>query len=69
MVRGELNPTPLDVRGDIAPTLLSQVEVFDASLVVVGARERRGLTRRLGLGSVSRRLVRHAPSAVLVVRA
>jgi nucleotide-binding universal stress UspA family protein len=69
VVRGELNLTPLDVRGDIAPTLLRQADVLDASLLVVGARERRGLTRRLGLGSVSRRLVRHAPSAVLVVRA
>jgi nucleotide-binding universal stress UspA family protein len=67
IVRGEVNPTLLDTRGDIAPTLLRQAEALDASLVVVGAHERRGLTRRIGLGSVSRRLVRGAPSAVLVV--
>ena len=65
--RGQVNPTLFDARGDVAPTLLGEAAARDASLVVVGARERRGLTRRLGLGSVSRALVRRIPSAVLVV--
>lgn len=56
------------VRGDIADTILRQAAAREAGLIVVDARERPGFTSRLGLGSVSRKLVRRAPTAVLVVR-
>jgi nucleotide-binding universal stress UspA family protein len=68
IVRGELSPSAVEARADIAPALLAEAEALDASLIVFGARERHGLTARLGLGSVSRKLVRRAPMAVLVVR-
>jgi nucleotide-binding universal stress UspA family protein len=54
--------------GDIASALLAEAVAQAADLIVVGARQRQGLTGRLGLGSVSRKLVRRAGSAVLVVR-
>lgn len=57
------------VRGEAAPALLALQQEQDADLVIVGARERRGLAQWLGLGSVSRKLVRRIPTAVLVVRA
>lgn len=56
------------VRGETVPEILAQVRALGAGLIVVGARERSGLTGRLGLGSVSRKLVRRAEPAVLVVR-
>jgi nucleotide-binding universal stress UspA family protein len=56
------------IRGEVAPVLLEEAAALDAALVVVGARERHGLAGRLGLGSVSRKLVRRIPSAILVVR-
>jgi nucleotide-binding universal stress UspA family protein len=68
VLRGVLNPTLLEEQSDIAPTLLHHAERVDASLIVVGAREHRGVACWFGLGSVSRKLVRRAPCSVLVVR-
>jgi nucleotide-binding universal stress UspA family protein len=68
IARGELIPSMLEARADIAPTLLAEAEALNADLIVVGAREHRGLPVRLGLGSVSRKIVRRAQMAVLVVR-
>jgi nucleotide-binding universal stress UspA family protein len=68
VVRGELRPSAFEDRADVAPALLAEAESLGADLIVVGARERPGFTARLGLGSVSRKLVRRAPMAVLVVR-
>jgi nucleotide-binding universal stress UspA family protein len=49
------------------PAILGHAERVRARAVVLGSRGRRGATRLL-LGSVSRRIVRRAPCAVLVVR-
>lgn len=68
VIRGELHPSVMEPRADVVPALLAEAKALDASLMVVGAREHHGLTARLGLGSVSRKLVRRAPMAVLVVR-
>lgn len=68
VVRGLLSPSLTESRADVAPTLMAEAEALDASLIVVGARERHGPAVRLGLGSVSRKIVRRAPTAVLVVR-
>ena len=68
IIRGELQPSPLEARSDVAPALLAEADAVDASLIIVGGRERRGFTARLGLGSVSRKVVRRATGAVLVVR-
>jgi nucleotide-binding universal stress UspA family protein len=54
--------------GDTASALLAEAVAQVVDLIVVGARERHGLAGRLGLGSVSRKLVRRASGAVLVVR-
>ena len=56
------------VRGAAAPEILAGARTPGAGLIVTGARERRGVTGRLGLGSVSRKLVRRADAAVLIVR-
>lgn len=53
--------------GDPAAELLMAVRSAEADLVVVGTRGRTGL-RRLVLGSTARRVLRHAPVSVLVVR-
>lgn len=68
VIRGEVWPSAFEARADIAPALLAEAAALGADLIVVGAREHPGLTARLGLGSVSRKLVRRAPMAVLVVR-
>jgi nucleotide-binding universal stress UspA family protein len=59
---------PRLLAGDVASELLATAVEIGADLIVVGARERRGMTARLGLGSVSRKLVRRAEHSVLVVR-
>lgn len=56
------------VRGEAAPAILAEAEALDARLIVVAAREHHGVMGRLGLGSVSRKLIRRASGAVLVVR-
>lgn len=58
----------LVLRGDAGDTLLETAAERGTCLIVVGARERSGLGGWLGLGSVSRKLVRRTGSAVLVVR-
>lgn len=68
VIRGDLRPSAFETRADIAPALLEAAEALGADLIVVGAREQTGVTAKLGLGSVSRKLVRRAPGAVLVVR-
>jgi nucleotide-binding universal stress UspA family protein len=68
VVRGELRPSAFEARADVAPALLAEAAALGADLIVVGAREQPGVAARLGLGSVSRKLVRRAPMAVLVVR-
>ncbi len=68
VIRGDLRPSALESRADIAPAVLAEAVALGADLVVVGAREQTGLTAKLGLGSVSRKVVRRAPMAVLVVR-
>lgn len=55
--------------GDVAEELMRAAADLAADLIVVGARERGGLIGRLGLGNVSRKLVRRAACSVLVVRA
>jgi nucleotide-binding universal stress UspA family protein len=67
----KLTPTRVDERieaGDAGPTIcdVAQELAVDAVVVGSGARHRRGLLRH---GSVAEHLVRHAPCAVLVVRA
>ena len=54
--------------GDVASELLAIAAEIEADLIVVGAREQHGMLARLGLGSVSRKLVRRAGCSVLVVR-
>jgi len=54
--------------GDVAGELLRAATEIAADLIVVGARERRGMLAHLGLGSVSRKLVRRAGCSLLVVR-
>lgn len=68
VIRGTVRPAAFESRADIAPALLEEATALGASLLVAGAREPRGLGGRLGLGSVSRKLVRRAPMATLVVR-
>lgn len=53
--------------GDAADAVVAAARDADASLLVVGSRER-GLLRRLLLGSVSGELLVEAPCDVLVVR-
>lgn len=68
MIRGIVNPTFFDVRGDVAPAIVREAEARNAALTIVGSRESDGFPARLGLGSVSRKLVRRAPGAILVLR-
>lgn len=58
----------LILTGDPGDALLAAVAAQDVCLIAVGARQRGGLAGRLGLGSVSRQLVRRTERAVLVVR-
>lgn len=54
--------------GDVADELVETATAISADLIVTGARARRGMHARLGLGSVSRAIVRRAECSVLVVR-
>lgn len=53
--------------GDPADAIVTQAEEMGADLVVVGTRGR-NIVGRLLLGSVSTKVVQHAPCDVLVVR-
>lgn len=59
---------PSETPADVAAALLAEVTNRGAGLLIVGARQRQGVAGWLGLGSVSRRLVRRTPGAVLVAR-
>ena len=54
--------------GDTVGGLLRTATEIPADLIVAGARARSGMRAHLGLGSVSRALVRRAACSVLVVR-
>ena len=62
-----VDATDVQPIGDAAEQLVSAARAYDADVVVVG---RRGgnLIRRLMMGSVSAKVVRHAPCDVLVVQ-
>jgi nucleotide-binding universal stress UspA family protein len=55
------------VEGDPAQVIIEVASEHGADLIAVGARGSTGL-RRFLLGSVSSKLVHHAPSSVLIVR-
>lgn len=59
--------TPTVVAGDAAAMILSTAETEAVDLIVVGSHGRSGLQRFL-MGSVSERVMRHAPCSTLVVR-
>ena len=54
--------------GDVGPTICDVAGELGVDTIVVGSHRRHGLGR-LRPGSVAEHLVRHAPCAVLVVRA
>lgn len=56
-----------EIAGDPTDAILDAVESFAADLVVVGSRGE-GATKRLLHGSVSTKVLHHAPCAVLVVK-
>lgn len=66
---GELSRpvTPFVTRGEPYAEILRQAEVWNADLIVTGGHGKSGLSRVL-LGRIAERVVRHAPSPVLVVR-
>ncbi|MGH2464101.1 MAG: universal stress protein, partial [Candidatus Limnocylindrales bacterium] len=54
--------------GDPGSEIVAAVQDFGADLIVMGTRGQTGLTRLL-LGSVARKVLQHAQSSVLVIRA
>lgn len=68
VIHGVVSPSLLEARGDVAPAILEEEAAVDAFLTVVGARASGGIRGRLGLGSVSRKIVRRSRGAVLVAR-
>lgn len=56
-----------DIDGDPTDAILDAAERTDADLVIVGSRGE-GPTKRLLHGSVSTKVLHHAPCAVLVVK-
>lgn len=66
LVRRQVTATYLQPVGEPAAELVETARKLDADLVVLGRRSRS--LRRVVLGSVSAKVVRHAPCDVLVVR-
>jgi nucleotide-binding universal stress UspA family protein len=62
-----LDAEVIEGRGDPADVLVQEAEATGADLIVVGTRGASGATRWL-IGSVSTKVVHHAPCDVLVVR-
>ena len=67
--KADCTPDEYAVVGDASPVegILSHVQKHGIDLVVMATRGRSGLERLL-IGSVTERVVRHAPCAVLTVR-
>ena len=65
--RGEIQPIPLVEVGIPPDCILAFAQAQQISLIVMGTHGRRGFDR-LMLGSVTERVMRKAPCAVLVVR-
>jgi nucleotide-binding universal stress UspA family protein len=57
----------LGIAEDIASCIARYVDAHGVDLVVMGTHGRRGM-RRMVLGSVAERFVRHSPCPVLLVR-
>ena len=64
----KINVTSEIIGGPAAPTIVEKAETWGADLIVVGSHGR-GFWKRSWLGSVSDRVVHHAPCAVMVVKA
>jgi nucleotide-binding universal stress UspA family protein len=60
-------PTWVHPAGDIPSTILAEAEAWGADVIVVGAR-RLSPVRRWLIGSVSRSVLHHAETSVLIVR-
>jgi nucleotide-binding universal stress UspA family protein len=66
--RGNVTKTNMVLtKGHAAEAIIEKANQIQADLIVVGSRGLTGI-KRLFLGSVSRKVVRHAPCSVLVVR-
>ncbi len=70
--KGKFTGTKINVSSEIiggmaAPTIVEKAEDWGADLIVVGSHGH-GFFNRAWLGSVSDRVVHHAPCAVLVVK-
>jgi nucleotide-binding universal stress UspA family protein len=63
-----ITPETVEARAtDVGDAIVEEAKNVDADLVIVGSGGK-GLAERLMLGSVSSRIVHHAPCDVLVVR-
>ena len=66
LARAGLETTSMLAEGESADVLVRTADRADADLVILGSRGLSGVQRIL-LGSVSRRVARHAPCSVLIV--
>lgn len=63
----QVEAVPVERRGEAATMIIEEAEKQDADLIVIGTRGLNAAQRWL-LGSVSTKVVQHAPCDVLVVR-